>query len=82
MVLCAVLLATGLPADAARVKDIADIYGVRDNNLLGYGLVTGCRELVIPCGIKPHPNSGKTSAGTWCNFDTRSIRRETLPSSW
>ena len=53
LVLCAVLLATGLPADAARVKDIADIYGVRDNNLLGYGLVTGFRELVIRCEIKP-----------------------------
>ena len=44
LVLCAVLLATGLPADAARVKDISDIYGVRDNNLLGYGLVTGLQR--------------------------------------
>jgi flagellar P-ring protein precursor FlgI len=34
----------GMPADAARVKDIADIYGVRDNNLLGYGLVTGLQR--------------------------------------
>ena len=33
-----------MPADAARVKDIADIYGVRDNNLLGYGLVTGLQR--------------------------------------
>ena len=44
LVLCAVLLAAGLPADAARVKDIADIYGIRDNNLLGYGLVTGLQR--------------------------------------
>ena len=28
-------------ADAARVKDIASVYGVRDNMLIGYGLVTG-----------------------------------------
>ena len=39
------LLAAGLlvggTADAARVKDIASVYGVRDNMLIGYGLVTG-----------------------------------------
>ncbi|MGB0640505.1 MAG: flagellar basal body P-ring protein FlgI [Myxococcota bacterium] len=28
-------------ADAARVKDIAGIFGVRDNSVFGYGLVTG-----------------------------------------
>ena len=31
-------------ADAARVKDIADVYGVRDNKLTGYGLVTGLQR--------------------------------------
>ncbi len=30
-----------LEANAARVKDIAQLHGVRDNQLLGYGLVTG-----------------------------------------
>lgn len=44
LVLCAVMLTTGMPVDAARVKDIADIYGIRDNNLLGYGLVTGLQR--------------------------------------
>ena len=29
------------PAWAARVKDVAQVYGVRDNMLVGYGLVTG-----------------------------------------
>ncbi|MEL6344832.1 MAG: flagellar basal body P-ring protein FlgI [Myxococcota bacterium] len=29
------------PAEAARIKDIADIYGVRENSLSGVGLVTG-----------------------------------------
>jgi len=38
------LLATftiGASAEAARVKDIAEIGGVRDNQLIGYGLVVG-----------------------------------------
>jgi len=28
-------------ADAARIKDVASVYGVRENGVLGYGLVTG-----------------------------------------
>jgi flagellar P-ring protein precursor FlgI len=39
--LLAVSLTTGPSAEAARVKDIASVYGVRDNMLIGYGLVTG-----------------------------------------
>lgn len=35
------LLLVALPAEGARVKDIASIYGVRDNSVFGYGLVTG-----------------------------------------
>jgi len=34
-------LAAALPAHAARLKDIADIEGVRGNQLLGYGIVIG-----------------------------------------
>jgi flagellar P-ring protein precursor FlgI len=34
-------LAFSSQAEAARVKDIASIYGVRDNAVFGYGLVTG-----------------------------------------
>jgi flagellar P-ring protein FlgI len=30
-----------VPADAARLKDLVDIEGVRDNQLVGYGLVVG-----------------------------------------
>ncbi|WP_207456735.1 flagellar basal body P-ring protein FlgI [Azospirillum sp. SYSU D00513] len=42
-VLMAVLLAASVPAVAssARIKDIADVEGVRDNLLIGYGLVVG-----------------------------------------
>ena len=35
-------LAAGLPAAAqVRIKDIVDVEGVRDNQLIGYGLVVG-----------------------------------------
>jgi flagellar P-ring protein precursor FlgI len=42
--LCSALIWVTVPAEAARVKDITDIYGIRDNNLLGYGLVTGLQR--------------------------------------
>ncbi len=35
------LLCAMLSADAARIKDIADLYGVRGNTISGVGLVTG-----------------------------------------
>ncbi len=35
------LIFVAAPARGARVKDIASVYGVRDNLLFGYGLVTG-----------------------------------------
>jgi len=35
------LLLVPMMAQADRIKDIADVEGVRDNNLLGYGLVVG-----------------------------------------
>jgi len=35
------LLSIWVPARAARLKDIASIEGVRDNHLIGYGLVVG-----------------------------------------
>jgi flagellar P-ring protein precursor FlgI len=34
-------LATGHQADAARIKDLATIAGVRENSLIGYGLIIG-----------------------------------------
>lgn len=40
LVLCAVLL-TSTAAEAVRIKDIATFSGVRDNQLVGYGLVVG-----------------------------------------
>ncbi len=39
LLLCGFLLAS--PASATRVKDIADLEGVRENQLMGYGLVIG-----------------------------------------
>ncbi len=38
---CLVTLLPALTASAARVKDVADIAGVRSNQLVGYGLVVG-----------------------------------------
>jgi len=35
------LLGEAFPLQAARIKDIAGIGGVRENQLLGYGLVVG-----------------------------------------
>ena len=35
------LLLSGPGAEAAAVKEVARVYGVRDNSLFGYGLVTG-----------------------------------------
>ncbi|HTW37454.1 MAG TPA: flagellar basal body P-ring protein FlgI [Steroidobacteraceae bacterium] len=39
--LCVLALAAGAPAHAERLKDIAQIAGVRSNQLVGYGLVVG-----------------------------------------
>ncbi len=39
--LCLVLLFSCLEASAERLKDIADVQGVRSNQLFGYGLVVG-----------------------------------------
>ncbi len=43
VLLCAgvLLLAAGRPAGAARIKDLAQVAGVRGNQLVGYGLVVG-----------------------------------------
>ncbi len=38
---CVLLLAMPVLASAERVKDLASVLGVRDNQLLGYGLVVG-----------------------------------------
>ena len=38
---CTILLFAVQTVNAARIKDIANIHGVRDNQLIGYGIVTG-----------------------------------------
>ncbi|MES2963560.1 MAG: flagellar basal body P-ring protein FlgI [Bdellovibrionota bacterium] len=43
LVLFALALGIGIKAHAARVKDIANVRGVRDNQLLGYGIVVGLK---------------------------------------
>lgn len=41
LVFCLLLLTFTLSAEAARIKDITSIEGVRENSLIGYGLVIG-----------------------------------------
>lgn len=41
LIAAAALLASGTLSHAARIKDIAGISGIRDNQLIGYGLVVG-----------------------------------------
>lgn len=41
MWLLAALLYLSTPCEAARIKDVASLYGIRSNPLLGYGLVVG-----------------------------------------
>src|ERR1700683_4576718 len=36
-----ILLASSAPAEGARLKDLVSIEGVRDNQLMGYGIVVG-----------------------------------------
>jgi flagellar P-ring protein precursor FlgI len=38
-----ILSIASLPAAAARIKDIANVRGVRDNQLIGYGIVVGLK---------------------------------------
>src|SRR4030095_3566459 len=42
-VLLLLLVFVATAADASRIKDVASIEGVRENQLIGYGLVTGLR---------------------------------------
>ncbi|GAB1043700.1 flagellar basal body P-ring protein FlgI [Shewanella algae] len=41
LIMALTCLLVSLPGQAERIKDIADIQGVRDNQLIGYGLVVG-----------------------------------------
>src|SRR3982750_4048746 len=40
-VLAAALVLIALPVQAERIKELADLQGVRSNQLIGYGLVVG-----------------------------------------
>src|SRR5579864_4224991 len=41
LLLCLLCAQLGAPARANRLRDIASVQGVRDNQLIGYGLVVG-----------------------------------------
>lgn len=44
MLVLGVVFASAAGADGARIKDLADLKGVRDNQLVGYGLVVGLND--------------------------------------
>ena len=50
------LLLCGLNANAARIKDITSIAGIRDNQLVGYGLVVGLDGTGDRAGQTPFTN--------------------------
>ena len=43
MILALLLVMAQAASAASRIKDIADFEGIRDNQLIGYGLVVGLR---------------------------------------
>lgn len=49
----ALSLAMGTPALASRIKDMVDIEGVRDNPLVGYGIVVGLNGTGDSAGASP-----------------------------
>lgn len=56
--LSALLLVLATPGQAVRIKDVADVQGVRSNQLIGYGLVVGL------------PGTGEQSTFTEQSFKT------------
>lgn len=59
-------------AQAARIKDVAKVAGVRSNQLVGYGLVTGLPGTGSPhlLLIKALMRCFKTSASNYHGYET------------
>ena len=38
---CVIILASSRTVDAEKLRDLCDVVGARDNQLIGYGVVTG-----------------------------------------
>lgn len=55
--LAALVLSASAPAGAARLKDLADVGGVRPNKLIGYGLVIGLNKTGDGNSVKFTKNS-------------------------
>ena len=62
VLLASLSLAGPVAAQSVRVKDIADVEGVRDNQLVGYGLVVGLagtgdrlRTAILTCPRRSGP---------------------------
>lgn len=69
-------------AQAARIKDVAQVAGVRSNQLVGYGLVSG-----LPGTGEANPFTEQSFAAMLQNFGiqmrrAQSQKLKTLPQSW
>ncbi len=83
--LCGLLLSLSISAaDAAvRVKDIANLKGVRENQILGYGLVIGLKGTGTRCATRRSPNNRCNRCSTiWASISVAPrCARATLPPS-
>ena len=63
-------LAVAPPAQAERVKDLAQVAGVRGNPLIGYGLVVGLDAAATAPARRPSPC--RACAPCWTSWACRS----------
>ena len=83
--LLAVVLAPAPTAAQVRIKDIASFEGVRDNLLVGYGLVVGLqrhRRQPLEFAVYPAVDHRHCSSGSASTSAARTSSRRTSPPSW
>lgn len=80
LVFCIVLTSVNLAAATSRIKDIADFEGIRENQLVGYGLVVGLNGTGDSLGSSPFTEQSlrvmlnRLGAGVGdANFNTNNV---------
>ena len=64
----AIILCVAPAAAASRIKDITDVQGIRDNQLVGYGLVIGLASAwMLSTSLAPFVYGG-SSPRDWLSF--------------
>ena len=71
-------------AGSARIKDIVDIEGIRENQLVGYGLVVGLNGTGDSLNNSPFTKQSLQAMLERLGVNTRgeSVRTAMLPPSW